>query len=178
MKVVSLCCANCGAPLSIKHKVRYVTCNFCDSRLEVHREKDTTYSTIVEAINERTKRLEQSVERLQLSNQLDRLDREWMMRQDEFMVTDKHGHKHRASTTGGAISLALGIAGCGFGFIALLGGMAPCLCFALPFSIALIANGIQLSTKADRYQQALAAYKRRRSDLLARIRVLEQSRPQ
>ncbi len=179
MRVVTLRCANCGAPLSVRHKVRFVRCNFCDSQLEIHREDSATYSTATQEVREaRVAKLQKSVERLQLGNQLEQLDREWLMRQEEFLTSGKRGEKCRASMTGGVISIVLGVSGAGVGLIALLGGVGMCLCISLPVSIVLIANGIHMLATADRYQQALAEYKGRRSDLLALVRVLDQARPE
>ncbi len=57
MRLLSLTCNHCGAPLEVPAKTRFLTCNYCSSRLEVHRSGSAVHTEVLEAIEERTKKI-------------------------------------------------------------------------------------------------------------------------
>ncbi len=178
MKVVTLRCANCGAPLSVKHRVRFVTCNFCDSQLEIHRENSATYSAATEKVPEaRTVKLEKSVERLQLTNELERLDQAWMISQELYMVSGKDGSRSVPSYFDGLLMMFVA---CGVIVAAVaIGRNAP---FFRPImygwgfgAVIFIIKAIHTLVLANRYSAAHADYEQQRYDILARLGSTRQS---
>src|SRR5438034_11615303 len=89
-QVTSVACNHCGASLEVGLTTRFVTCAYCGSRLEVHRSGSSLYTEVLEAIDQRTQRMEQDLGLIKRQNEVGRLDREWMLRRDQLMVQDKH----------------------------------------------------------------------------------------
>jgi hypothetical protein len=70
----------CGGALDIPAAARFVTCTYCGSRLEVHRSGGAAYTEVLDAIEQRTERIAEDVGHIRFQNELEQLDREWMMR--------------------------------------------------------------------------------------------------
>ena len=85
MKIVSLNCNNCGAPLEASRKARFVTCTFCDARLEI---KDEGAATWTEEFEE----LRSDVRDLQRNSELEQLDREWRRTRRRYRSRTRRGH--------------------------------------------------------------------------------------
>ena len=76
MKVISISCNHCGAPLDVPLKTRYLTCSFCESRLEVQQSGNAYFTSVLEAVSQ----IEEDVGTIKLQNELERIDREWQSR--------------------------------------------------------------------------------------------------
>jgi len=77
VKLESIACNNCGAPLQVPESVNYVTCNHCESHLAVKRDEHLTYTEKIKEIEHRTKQMQDELERLKIDNELAKLDRPW-----------------------------------------------------------------------------------------------------
>lgn len=172
MKLLSLNCNHCGAPLEAPEKTRYLTCAYCNSRLEVKREGQAVYTEVLEAIEERTSRIAEDVETIKLQNELERLDREWTMRRDRYMTRDKDGHM-RVPSVGGSLAggLIAGVFGVLWtGFTLSMGAPAIFPIFGAVFTVVAIVGGFTGLNRADQYRQAKTAYEARRRKVLAELR--------
>lgn len=58
MELVTLACNECGAPLRVDVGVRFLTCEHCGARLEVHRRDGGAWTKKIEKLEERIERLE------------------------------------------------------------------------------------------------------------------------
>lgn len=76
METLSVRCNHCGAPLQIGNGTRFVTCQFCQSNLEVKRTDSSVFTEEVAKIAENTGRMAESLEVIELQNEIERLDRE------------------------------------------------------------------------------------------------------
>jgi len=76
METLSVRCNHCGAPLQIGDGTRFVTCQFCQSHLEVKRTDSSIFTEEVAKIAENTGRMAESLEVIELQNEIERLDRE------------------------------------------------------------------------------------------------------
>jgi len=76
MEMISVRCNHCGAPLQISEGTRFVTCQFCHSSLEVKRTESSVFTEEVAKIAENTGRMAESLEVIELQNEIERLDRE------------------------------------------------------------------------------------------------------
>jgi hypothetical protein len=76
METISVRCNHCGAPLQISDATRFVTCQFCQSSLEVKRTDSSIFTQEVAKIAENTGKMAESLEVIALQNELERLDRE------------------------------------------------------------------------------------------------------
>ncbi len=107
MRVLSVTCNHCGAPLEVPKKAKFVTCSFCSSRLAVHHSGNAVYTEVLESIEQKTAEIAEDVETIKHQNDLERLDREWMMGKQQFMVRGKHGEYRVPSTAGSVIGMVL-----------------------------------------------------------------------
>ena len=57
MPTLALNCNNCGAPLSVPDGVRFLTCSFCQSQLEVVQEGNAAFTKVLEQLQERTEQV-------------------------------------------------------------------------------------------------------------------------
>lgn len=76
METLSVRCNHCGAPLQVAENTRFVTCQFCHSSLEVKRTESSLFTEEVARIAENTGKMAESLEVIQVQNEIERLDRE------------------------------------------------------------------------------------------------------
>src|ERR1051326_9391473 len=88
----------------------YLTCNYCGSQLQVHREGGAVYTQVLADIDSRTQRIEQDVEQLRRNMDLEQLDREWEMRRQTLLVRNKDGSSDVPSAIGGVIGAVIAVA--------------------------------------------------------------------
>lgn len=113
MKATTVDCQKCGAPLEIEESVRFLTCRFCSSRLEVLRDGSATLT----AVRERAEQLEGEVEDLRQQLDLETLEREWAEETERHAAYSENGrsipdgHPHMAAMIGYVLSGVLIFAG-------------------------------------------------------------------
>ncbi|CAA9389144.1 MAG: hypothetical protein AVDCRST_MAG64-1093 [uncultured Phycisphaerae bacterium] len=166
-KALAVTCNQCGAALDLPAATRFVTCTYCGTRLEVRRAGGAAYTEILESIHERTEQIAGDVEHLRRQNELEQVDREWMMRRESLMVSTKHGGRHVPSGGAGLIVAALA-AVFGVVWIGIAISMGAPIIFPLfgfVFVAVAVINGVTHVRKAGEYQQAEADYERRRRQL-------------
>lgn len=167
MKVLNIACNNCGGPLEVPRKVRYLTCSFCDSRLEVQKSGSAYYTNVLEAVQD----IRHDVETLKLQNQLSQIDRKWDQERSTMMVRGQHGHSSIPSQFGAIAFMILPIIFLGlvFSFIPMseLGGSSG-IFFVLPVVVA-VALGFWHFNKAKRYEERKRHYQQRRRKLMREL---------
>ena len=103
-----------------------------------------------------------------LQNEVERLDREWQIECQRYMVQGKYGHTYLPNR---GMSVLTGIVAVGFGvlWMTMTASMGAPPLFTL-FGVLFIAIGIGVSiytfSKANAYEQAQERYQRRRRALL------------
>ena len=166
MKLLALSCNHCGAPMEVPPKTKFVTCDYCQSRLAVHRSGGAAYTEVLEALDERTQQIAEDVEIIKLQNKLERLDREWMDNRAELMIRGKDGQLRVPDKAGSSVMVALVVA---FGVVwtIVAGAMfAPMAIFGLIFIAFAVWGGISGFQKAEDYQRRQRSYQTRRRQLL------------
>jgi DNA-directed RNA polymerase subunit RPC12/RpoP len=178
MRIESLNCNHCGAPLEVPQSANYVKCNHCGSQLVIHRSESATFTETVEQLAETTENLAAQVSKLTRQNEVEALDRQWEREKESYMVTNKHGAKHLPSRGG---ATAAGVMVCVFGVIWTIMAVAitsgapdvgpfQVAKFAFPaFGVAFIIFGIFMAMnnyrKAQEYERAYRRYRQRRDEL-------------
>ena len=76
-QVISLRCQHCGASLQVGDTIRFVTCNYCHSELEVIKDDSTIYTQVLGKIEAATGAMAGSLKVIETQNEVERLDREW-----------------------------------------------------------------------------------------------------
>lgn len=108
------------------------------------------------------------LQEIQLQNEVARLDREWQLEREQYMVAGRYGQRYIPSQ---GMSVLGGIAIVGFGIVwtAMASSMGAPGFFPL-FGVLFILFGVGVSiyscTKASEYDQAYRQYRHRRSQLL------------
>ena len=167
VEVLSVSCNHCGAPLSLPAGARFVTCTHCGSRLAVHASGGAAYTEVLGEIRADTRRIAGDVEAIKVQNQLEQMDREWMIERERYMIHGKHGshlptEDRAAGTVMGVFVIAFGviwtiIAGVAFPPMALFG------VFFIGFAIYGLMSG---NRKAQEYRAAEERYQSRRRAVL------------
>ena len=174
MKVISLNCNHCGAPLEVSAKARFMTCGFCEARLAIEHTGNSYSTAVLEDLKETTEQIARDVAEIKSTSELERLDKQWHRTRQQHLVTHKNGHQS-LPTKGGAIMggcviavfglfwtvMALGISNTG----SRMGAPGVFRIFPL-FGILFIAfgifNAIRIHAKAESYEKDQQKYRRER----------------
>ena len=182
LELLSVTCNHCGGPLQVPPDARFITCAHCGSRLEVHRTGSAVYTQVLDAIDQRTQRIEQDVQAIKRQNELEQLDREWQMRREQYLTRDRNGNTVQPGAGGGIVillgSLLVGAFGI-FWTVSLLnaGGPPMMALFGVVFTIAAVGGGIFAMVKTQGYREAEQAYQRERARLLQGSQPPQQPNP-
>lgn len=170
METLSVRCNHCGAPLAVAEHTRFVTCQFCHSSLEVRRTDSTIFTEEVGKIAANTGRMAESLEAIQLQNEIERLDREHVA-----MRLSSPAKKDGAA---GVIALVMVIAFGGFFAVGSAQHGAPWIFqlfgggFAL---IGIIKLAQLLGTNASSKEAKPTGYEQRRAELTRKLDELTQN---
>ena len=173
METLSVRCNHCGAPLEVGASTRFVTCQFCSSSLEVKRTDNSVFTEEVAKIAENTGRMAESLEVIQLQNEIEQLDREWGIEQAGHMVNSRTGPRTPGHPVIGLVFaiffavvcflMASGFASSGAGIFTIVPvGMGV---------FALIAGVMGMIRGEDR-KSAETGYQQRRAELVQRLDAL------
>lgn len=175
MKTLALNCNQCGANLSVPERTRFVTCTYCETSLRVVHDAGAAYTETLDRIEDNTEEISNRLSRLEYMNELERLDREWMLTRETLLVTSNHGNRSEpsaAGSVGGAIIATL------FGvFWISIGSVTGAPWFVVAFGMVVvgivIAHAVRGAERASEYARARAAYERRRREIEARVEKVE-----
>jgi hypothetical protein len=189
VKLLSVSCQHCGGPLEVPARVTQITCQFCGARLQVQRSGNAVFTETLDQLAQQTGRIADNTEYIRLQNELERLDREWMLEKERYMVRGKDGElsvpSKTASVVGAVIVVGFGLfwtivaagmtgaffrmGGGGFGAI---GGIFPC--FGLVFIGLGIATSIHHFSKASDFELRQRQYHHARQRLLSEMQAFRQ----
>lgn len=168
MKVLSVTCNNCGGPLEVPKKVRFVNCGYCSSRLEIRQSGGAVYSEVLEKIDQRTERIADVLEAIKTQNEIERLDREWQMGMDRYKVRNQDGEysvpSSAGSVVGGIFAIVFGVFW--IGFAAKMGAPGIFPLFGLLFIGLAFFGMVSGASKASDYQRAHDEYQSKRRELM------------
>jgi hypothetical protein len=172
MRLISLTCNHCGAPLEVPANTRFVTCAYCSARLQIHRSGNAVYSEVLDEIDKRTERMADDLETIKLQNDLEALDRQWIMAREDFKVRGRDGEYRVPSKAGSVIGLVFvtifGIFWTGTALKMGAPGIFPL--FGVAFVAFAIIVGVMGMAKAQAYEENRKDYERRRRELLRELR--------
>ncbi|MEZ5939914.1 MAG: hypothetical protein R3C18_00895 [Planctomycetaceae bacterium] len=159
MTTLPLNCNNCGAPLPVPDSTRYLTCQFCHTRLEVVRDGNAAFTKVLEALHERTEQISADVRRLELKNELLTLEHNWGRESERLKLRNKNGGTYEPTAFGGVLLLIVG------SVIGLISGanFHPAAGFVV-FLFAGIA-GVHQFVAAANFDAARKRYQRRKQQL-------------
>jgi len=170
METISVRCNHCGAPLQISEGTRFVTCQFCHSSLEVKRTESSVFTEEVAKIAENTGRMAESLEVIELQNEIERLDREWTQKEAGYIVHGKNG-PHRPSSSLFGMAFAIFFACVCFGMAVSVANYPGGIFALFPAGMGIFAifMGIQNMNKGAELEKAESMHQTRRAELLAKL---------
>jgi hypothetical protein len=116
---------------------------------------------------------------LRFENELARIDREWALQRETFMVSGRYGARH-IPTEGGSLLSVVAVGGFGLFWLSMASSMGGPSLFPL-FGLLVIAIGVGFSVngyiKAGAYKRAEQAYQDRRAALIAQYEQTERAAP-
>ncbi|MGL4400206.1 MAG: hypothetical protein ACRCXD_10085 [Luteolibacter sp.] len=171
MKVTKVCCQGCGADLQIDESIRYVTCNYCNARLEVVHDPSVTHTRQLDKIEETTNHLSKKMRVLELQNSIEHIDREWEKFRQSVSARSQDGQLVEPTTenafVNGIIGFVVGICILAFGFAASQPVFGICIgVIAIGVSYHLMRN---MRSKAEVFQLQKHRYKSARKSLLHQL---------
>jgi hypothetical protein len=169
-------CNRCGAALQVASTTNFVTCNHCGTNLAIRRSANATFT---EAAGDKALQMvAEHLGEISQQNEMARIDREWQIERENYMIADRYGRRSipspTASVIGGFVVVAFGIFwtimafGITSGFPAEMGGGFAKIfpLFGIIFIIAGAGFSIYAYNKAQAYREAYQAYQRRRQEAL------------
>ena len=171
MNLISVSCNHCGAPLEFPDSSKFITCKYCKSNLKIQHSGGAIYSEVLEEIRE----VSNDVETIKWQNELERVDREWALKRQQFLVTNKNGHSSEPGSSGasGIIGGVLAIIFCIFFMTGSSSMGAPALfsLFPIVMIIIIIFGMIKGSSNNDAYQRAKSEFEQERNNILKKIKL-------
>ncbi len=186
MNIRALTCGHCGAPLDVPTGMSFLTCGHCGSRLKVVHTGNAVYTEVLEQISSHTRVMAGNLELLRLQNELERLDREWLIEREKY-----GGNPGTGAET--AISGCAGVGGAAMsGSVALIGivGLVVAKQYGAPTVLLLIAGafvllfltlavifatgGASSISSASAFRKAEAVYHQRREGIVSRLEQMSQ----
>lgn len=167
METLSVRCNHCGAPLQVSDATRFVTCQFCQSSLEVKRTESSVFTEEVAKIAEHTGKMAESLEVIALQNEIEKLDREWGIEQMNSMVPSRRGPRPPGNPWFGLAFTIFFAAVCFSMASRISSERVPGIFFFVPVGMGLFAlfAGISGVFKGETRKVAQASYQQRRTEL-------------
>lgn len=172
MKLVTINCNECGAPLEAPKKTKFLTCGYCSAQLKISHSGGASYSEVLESVDERTSRIADDVERLKIESELERVDREWHDERESLKIRNKHGYASVPSETGGILGMIIAVV---FGIFwmsqaSAMGAPSIFPMFGFVFIVVGVIAGLNCMSKAKKYKSGKSEYERRRRKLYKKLR--------
>jgi hypothetical protein len=184
MKLLTLTCQHCGAPLEVPARTTQFKCLYCGSRLHVLWADSVAHAEAIEAAQ--TSRLIKTPEQFKVEEEIALLDHVWDTIRQRFMVRDNDNQlsvpdRDNIRLTG-AFGVLLGVAALVMGAAvvwapgspgsgnALVGYLMPL--FGVLLIIAIVAWCRHAWKKADDFEVHQHAYQSERQRLLAELEQL------
>ncbi len=91
VKITKVACQSCGANLEIEESVRFLTCRYCGSRLEVCHQPSAVYTKLLERVERTQRSTERELRLIRLERKLQRLDARWKSFEKSVSTRSKDG---------------------------------------------------------------------------------------
>lgn len=171
MKLLALVCPSCGAPISVPDSANHLTCEYCEVLLTVERGGGVGGIVSLHEIGERTARMEETLRKIRLEQELQTLDRRWAKEREQYLVRDSLGARlptGAAGVYGGFVAVVLGTSALAIGRTIELESLGNVGLLAVVLGIVggVAAHRWGLRRRAA-YGRALRRFQKRREELIA-----------
>ena len=165
MKTVSLACNECGAPISVPGSTNHLSCSHCGAQLSVRHEGGASFTVAMEEINDRTARMEEELAQLRRDSEIAKIDRQWQIDREKYVILGKNGQRSWPSTggaiVGGVISVVAGVFISGTMFS---NGAGELAFGGVAVAVVGVLFALKRHSDAVRYRKAKNRYHRRRAE--------------
>lgn len=177
MEIINLKCNNCGADLRIDPKIRFFNCTFCNSSLALKQSGNVAYTEVLDTIKTNTDTLIDRSDEMLLEKQIARLDRDWDMERERYMIETSDGKKEIPTSGSGTTNAIGAFVGIGFLIFWLImvasmpndGVTSVFMLVGIGGILYVIVRVINNSSKINEYNDAKQRYETRRAELLKRL---------
>lgn len=171
-QALSVRCQNCGSSLAVGEGIRFITCAYCHSELQVVRDASTVHTEVLHRIEQNTVTTVNQLKVIEIQNEIERLDREWEMWRERSLDRSKDGAIIEPLPPFGMRAVFIGA-----GIVAVfLASMAMITQSWIGFLIAAIivpaiimGTGFVRETTARHFESARMRYENMRTVLLHRL---------
>lgn len=168
MRIESVQCNHCGAPLELPESARFATCRHCGSQLAVHRSADVVTTEVMERVASTVEQMADEVRELRVQSELQRMAAEWESERQSLLVRGKHGSVQEPSEVMGIMTMVLaGGIGVAFAVFAFNSGFAAGALMGFVVAGIGLFSGWQILQKAERFRAARQRYDRRRAAIVS-----------
>lgn len=169
MKLVPVCCQNCGASLEIGESTRFVTCTYCLSRLTIQHTGAAIFTELLGEIAQKTDRIASEMASLRIQTKIQQLERDWLLEREGMLNRSKDGTTSEPDELAAWITgLAIFLGAILFGITVVNAKGGDANVAAVGAAILTIASVITIvygTVKAREFEKAKDAYLQRRRDL-------------
>lgn len=157
MKLVSLNCNHCGAPLDVAPTSNFVTCNHCGTRLVVRRTESSAFTEQLDNIDAKQDEMLDRLERIERQTKKDDLDDESRRKVRAFLTKHSDGIMRFSSRVGIVMSGVAVVFGL-FWTITAAVMFPPMALFGIVFIGMAIFGGVASFRSIQAVRQALPRY--------------------
>jgi hypothetical protein len=167
---VGVNCNRCGATLEVDEHTRFVTCNYCHSRLAIQRTDSAVFTEVLANLEAQTGKIAESLKVMTLQKDLEQLDREWDQSRASLMVSGRGGRSDPSYIVG-VFAMVVGVLFGGFWISMTIKDGAPVFfpIFGVVFMAAAVIGGVTAMAKARQMSDRRVEYDQRRAELLKAI---------
>jgi hypothetical protein len=178
MEIQSLKCNHCSADLKVNPQIKFFNCNFCGSSLTIKNSGGTVYTEVIGEIKANTDNLVMQSNTILLEQELERLDREWLLEREQYMISGKNGSKSLPSQGSVPVLIVVIIIILVMWLVfavnvnsSKFGHKPPVFVYLFPIPVIaiLIWNISQQASKGNAHEMAKAKYEDKRRLLLDKI---------
>lgn len=174
-QALSVRCQNCGSSLQVSESIRFITCGYCHSELQVVRDASTVHTEVLGRIEQNTQATVNQLKVIEIQNDIEQLDREWQMWREKNLTRDKSGALvdpppptfDKNPGTALAFSILIGLLLAGLLWVVGAPGMATMLALVVP-AVIVIAMQVQNETSVW-FAREFAKYEKTRKELLQKL---------
>lgn len=159
MKILSLNCNKCGAPLDVPRKAKYVTCGFCDSRLAIQHSGNTYSTEVIEQLVQTTSAIQDELADLKRRAAITDLDQDWERKKRSYVVKGDDGSESLPSIFGIVVHGVIGT-------VMTLFALTIFPPIGLLFMLLIGGSFVSSVVKHSRYQMAQERYRSQRRRLM------------
>lgn len=177
VKMSKIACQQCGADLEVNEEVRFLTCRYCNSRLEIVHDPSVSYSRILDQLVQKQTSIENELKLIRLHRKLHELEQGWESYRQSVSSRAKDGQLVDPSMRISALPMLASIP-VGIVLMILVGEslnwIAGGLCFPIPVFLGFFISG-SLQRKKNEFLGMRHRFLQQRTSLKGVIHGLEKN---